>query len=131
MASVRSEINKTLSSLTSRSFCSPKQQICVQGPPGMQDPKGTRGRRGPRGTAGRKGPRGDTGQPGPHGKQGKHRKPDCFDDRTRYEVKYWMDDFTIVALVTWPVNDSEAGVDLVLMQTSLLLLCESSCSYPN
>ena len=70
MASVRSEINKTLSSLTSRSFCSPKQQICVQGPPGMQGPKGTRGRRGPRETAGRKGPRGDTGQPGLHGKQG-------------------------------------------------------------
>ena len=64
MASVRSEINKTLSSLTSRSFCSPKQQICVQGPPGMQGPKGTRGRRGPRGATGRKGSRGDTGEPG-------------------------------------------------------------------
>ena len=70
MESVRSEINKTLNSLTSRSFCSSKQQICVQGPPGMQGPKGTRGRRGPRGTAGRKGSRGDTGEPGPHGKRG-------------------------------------------------------------
>ena len=70
MESVRSEINKTLHSLTSRSFCSPKQQICVQGPPGMQGPKGSRGRRGTRGVTGRKGSRGDRGEPGPHGKQG-------------------------------------------------------------
>ena len=70
MESVRSEINKTLNSLTSRSFCSPKKQICVQGPPGMQGPKGSRGRRGSRGVTGRKGTRGDRGEPGPHGKQG-------------------------------------------------------------
>jgi len=70
METVKSEINKTLNSLTSQSFCSPKQQICVQGPPGMQGPKGSRGRRGPRGTMGRKGPRGDMGEPGKHGKQG-------------------------------------------------------------
>ena len=35
----------------------------------------------------------------------------------------------------WPsdlaLNGSEAGVDLVLIQTSLLLLCKSSCSYAN
>ncbi|KAL9961345.1 hypothetical protein ACROYT_G030263 [Oculina patagonica] len=68
--SVRSEINKTLNSLTSRSFCSPKKQMCVQGPPGMQGPKGSRGRRGPRGAMGRKGSRGSRGEPGPHGKQG-------------------------------------------------------------
>ena len=37
--------------------------------------------------------------------------------------------FTVVSLVTWPVNGSKAGSDLVLMQTSLLLLCKSSCSY--
>ena len=42
-----------------------------------------------------------------------------------------MDYFIVVALVTWPLNGSEAGVDLVLLQTSLLLLCKSSCSYAN
>ena len=68
--SVRSEINRTLNSLTSRSFCSPKEQMCVQGPPGIQGPKGSRGKRGPRGVTGRKGSRGSRGEPGPHGKQG-------------------------------------------------------------
>ena len=70
MESVRSEINKTLNTLTSRAFCSPKEQMCVQGPPGMQGPKGSRGRRGPRGGMGRKGSRGIRGEPGPQGKQG-------------------------------------------------------------
>ena len=32
-----------------------------------------------------------------------------------------IDHFTVVDLVTWPLNGSEAGVDLVLIQTSLLL----------
>ena len=40
-----------------------------------------------------------------------------------------IDHFTVVGLVNWPLNGSEAGVDLVLIQTSLLLLCRSSCSY--
>ena len=35
--------------------------------------------------------------------------------------------FTVVCLVTWPLNGSEVGVDLVLIQTSLLLFCKSSC----
>ena len=70
MESVRSEINKTFNSLTSRAFCSPKEQMCVQGPPGMPGPKGSRGRRGPRGATGRKGSRGIRGEPGPQGKQG-------------------------------------------------------------
>ena len=39
--------------------------------------------------------------------------------------------FTVVGLVTWPLNGSEAGGDLVLIQTSMLLLCKSSCSYAN
>ena len=39
--------------------------------------------------------------------------------------------FTVVGLVTWPMNGREAGVDLVLIETSLLLLCKSSCSYAN
>ena len=42
-----------------------------------------------------------------------------------------IDHFTAVGLVTWPLNGSEAGVDLVLIKTSLLLLCKSSCSYAN
>jgi len=42
-----------------------------------------------------------------------------------------IDHFTVVSSVTWPLNDSEAGVDVVLMQTSMLLLCKTSCSYAN
>ena len=42
-----------------------------------------------------------------------------------------IDHFTVVGLVNWPLNGSEAGVDLVLIQTSLLLLCRSSFSYAN
>ena len=40
---------------------------------------------------------------------------------------------TILCSVTWPLDGSEAGVDLALIQTSLLLfiLCISSCSYAN
>ena len=34
-----------------------------------------------------------------------------------------IDLFTVVCLVTWPLNESEAVVDLVVIQTSLLLLC--------
>lgn len=67
---VRSEINKTISSWSPQSFCSPKEQICAQGPPGLQGPKGSRGRKGPRGSTGRKGLRGFRGEPGPSGKQG-------------------------------------------------------------
>ena len=42
-----------------------------------------------------------------------------------------IDHFTVVGLVTWFLNGSETGVDLVLIKTSLLLLCKSSCSYAN
>ena len=42
----------------------------MQGPPGIQGPKGSRGKRGPRGVMGRNGSRGRTGHLGPHGKQG-------------------------------------------------------------
>ena len=38
-----------------------------------------------------------------------------------------IDHFTVVCPMTWPLNGSEAGVDLVLIQTSLLLLCKT-CS---
>ena len=33
-----------------------------------------------------------------------------------------MDNFTVVCFVAWYLNESEAGVDLVLIETSLLLL---------
>ena len=42
-----------------------------------------------------------------------------------------IDHFTVVGKVTWPLTGSEAGVDLVLIQISLLLLCKSSCSHAN
>ena len=32
--------------------------------------------------------------------------------------------FTVVCLVAWPWNEREAGVDLVLIETSLLFLCK-------
>ena len=67
---VKKEINKSISSLKPEAFCSSKEQICVQGPPGIPGSKGSRGKRGPRGSTGRKGSRGFTGDPGPHGKQG-------------------------------------------------------------
>ena len=35
-----------------------------------------------------------------------------------------IDHFTVVCLVAWPLNESEAGVDLVLIETSLLFLCK-------
>ena len=31
-----------------------------------------------------------------------------------------MGHFTVVCVVTWPLNESEAGVDLALIETSLL-----------
>ena len=42
-----------------------------------------------------------------------------------------IDHFTVVFLVTWPWIVSEAGVDLVLIETSLLFICKSCCSYAN
>ena len=38
-----------------------------------------------------------------------------------------IDHVTVVCLVTWPLNGSEVGGDLVSIQTSLLLLRKSSC----
>ena len=34
--------------------------------------------------------------------------------------------FTFVCIVTWPMNESEAGVDLVLIETAVLFLCKLS-----
>ena len=42
-----------------------------------------------------------------------------------------IDHFTVDRSVTWPLNGSEAAGDLVLITTSLLLLCTSSCFMPN
>ena len=39
-------------------------------------------------------------------------------------IDHFSDHFTVVCLVAWPLNESEAGVDLVLIETSLLLLCK-------
>ena len=35
-----------------------------------------------------------------------------------------MDHFTVVCLVTWPLSEIEAGVDLALIETSMLFLCK-------
>ena len=37
--------------------------------------------------------------------------------------KCQIDHFTVVCLVAWPLNEGEAGGDLVLIATSLLFLC--------
>ena len=34
-----------------------------------------------------------------------------------------IDHFTVACLVAWPLNESEAGGDLVLIETSLLFSC--------
>ena len=34
-----------------------------------------------------------------------------------------IDHFRVVCLVAWPLNESEAGVDFVLIDTCLLFLC--------
>ena len=47
------------------------------------------------------------------------------------QVSSTIDHFTAVCSVTWPLNGSEAGDDLILIQASLLLLSTSSCSYAN
>ena len=46
-------------------------------------------------------------------------------------LSFTIDHFTVVFLVTWPLNGNQAEGDLVLIQTLLLLLCKSSCSYAN
>jgi len=47
------------------------------------------------------------------------------------EAKLHNRPFYSCLLMIWPLDASEAGVDLVLIQTSLLLLCKTSCSYAN
>lgn len=35
-----------------------------------------------------------------------------------------VDHFSVVSLVAWPLNEKEAGGDLVFTETSLLFLCK-------
>ena len=56
----------------------------------------------------------------------------CKLEMDRYKIKLSLlllllsicYNFTVVGLVAWPLNESEAGVDLVLTETSLLFLCK-------
>ena len=41
-----------------------------------------------------------------------------------YKKLACLDHFTFVCLVAWPLNESEAGVDLVLIETLLLFICK-------
>ena len=47
------------------------------------------------------------------------------------DLQCLIDHFTVACPVTWPLNSSEAEGDLVLIQTSLILLCKSSCFNAN
>ena len=38
-------------------------------------------------------------------------------------LRQQIDHFTVSCLVAWPLNESEAGGDLVLIETSLLFSC--------
>ena len=51
----------------------------------------------------------------------KTRKVISNGNRTEWSV---IDHFTFVCVVAWPLNESEAGVDLVLIETSQLFLCK-------
>ena len=58
-----------------------------------------------------------------------HFRNHCLDIPGKFSCA--IDHFTVVFLVTWPLNGNEAGGDLVLIQTLLLLLCKSRCSFAN
>ena len=49
--------------------------------------------------------------------------------KDRQQISRWssvvnIDHFTLECLVAWSLNESEAGVDLVLIEISLLFLCK-------
>ena len=44
-------------------------------------------------------------------------------------IIYTIGHFTVVCSVPWPLNRSEAGSDLVLLQTVLLFMCKSWYSH--
>ena len=39
------------------------------------------------------------------------------------DIDFLIDHFTAVCLVAWLLNESEARVDLILIETSLLFVC--------
>ena len=39
-------------------------------------------------------------------------------------VLFIIDHFTVVCLVAWPLDESEAGAEVVLIETSLLFTCK-------
>ena len=45
-------------------------------------------------------------------------------ESSNYFIEWTVDHFTVVCLVAWSLNESEAGVDLVLIETSLLFICK-------
>ena len=59
-----------------------------------------------------------------------HNRLDNY-SRPRPSLIFKVGYFTVVSLVTWPWIVSEAGVYLVLIETSLLFVCKSCCSYAN
>ena len=44
---------------------------------------------------------------------------------TKFKNSYFnrIDHLTVVCLVAWPLYDSEAGVDIVMIETFLLIVC--------
>ena len=53
------------------------------------------------------------------------------DERKPKIGHFFLGHFTVVCSVTRPLNGSEAGGDLGLIQTLLLLFCKSSCANAN
>ena len=57
-------------------------------------------------------------------------KPFFFFLHTEYVKEMYFkcvrraDHFTVVNVVAWPLNENEAGGDLVLVETSLIFLCK-------
>ena len=41
-----------------------------------------------------------------------------------FDDSFGIDHFTVVCLVSWPLNENEAGGDPVLIEIALLLLCK-------
>ena len=41
-----------------------------------------------------------------------------------FDIQCLIDHFTVLCSVTWPLNGREVAGDLVLIKTSLLLLCK-------
>ena len=55
----------------------------------------------------------------------------AIDYQELIQCEHVLNHFTVVCSVTWHLNGSEVVGDLVLIKTSLFLLCKSSCSNAN